>query len=457
MPPREIGSWMQVTPCVATNQGIYPISNKTGGLDTEFSPKNFDFGPYQNTGQVEKVVNAMGFNVPLGVPGLLVQGISATNYEYYFFPSGNFIAVDHKSEQGLSTRVFPVTENGYIDVSGDQAPSLDSIFRVFLNAKGAKTLAINGTKAGKDITGYFPVVQQIDAETLTTSSPLKLIYLAAEKGGPVSAGPRKDTRATKGKEGYESPARLSSKALFFRNTDNADGPRLDYLEPMPELGDNILEAKLVFDLNLKKWRRYVEIGQTKKLARIRFNYDLLDTSEGEIMELESSVYMPTGKLIWIDYEKSMKPYAFGDSAIYSIEQVEKKYSRFGVERPLYRILSTYESGEKATHIRTLSKINKSALVYTNAILKPWLNPQGAEIKTTIAGKKKENIIRYDIPAQWDITKGNYKWLEITGIDCAYNTAPISPTPRSNTDDFLRTGEMESQDAKGSTYTLRRGT
>lgn len=447
---REIGAWAQVVPAVTRPSGCHPIFSKEGGFDQRLNPiavKKTNFTP-DNKDEIRPV---HGADVPHGFPGTVVQTITQFSHEKLFMPAGNALVADHKSNLGSSSRVFDVKPDGFIDVTDAQAAALDSIFLVNEDENGAKVVTINGKKSGKDVTGFGPI-------TLKTPDGINqnnLCYLSWEKGGPLIAGNTGDRHTIQSKpDNIVQPAHIWTEANFFRRN-TKDGPLAFTDQAFPTTSGEdveILEAKLAFDGNKWRWFVILNVESTARLAKVRWNFNgISDLSEGEIVSAPGNV--PTGERIWISYDesKSVQFSTAGTGTIFSVRLLQEDVNRVGGTRDLYKVLSCCsDNGRPITQFIARSTPDLAYAMASNDINpKPWLDLLGAFILTNIDGSNLENIIRIQIPEQWDTTGvEDYFWLDATDLSRGMDFfgGPIAPTPRDN--DFFTSFDMVSLERVG---------
>jgi len=452
---RELGSWAQIAPSVGTPQGIMPVGTKTGSVHQDYLPKKVSFGPYVS--QQNEVRNINGYNAPHGMPGTLVQGISQTEHEQMFVPAGNILSCDHKSRQGgLSTRVFDVRLDNYIDSSDNQAAGLDSALRVVLDKSNRKVVALNFTKSGLDDTGFGAIVARPVRKSgngvvvSPDNSQIIVAYLGVEKRGPITAGAENDRHSTgANKDGQASnPAHIDTGALYFLDRDR-DGV-LDFttesypeelllLEEKKKTDEKTAKTpvKIGFDKKNDKWRLWSENPEGKLFARIRWDYSGsgLDNSEAEILDIDfdKDIITATGRIVWIDYEKSAATqfYTAGDSTIFLLSPLEKNFERNGGKRDIFRAASCFlDSGVRIGYLEMIEAASQHGNLLADDE-KPWQTLQSSRIKTTIGGGKKDNRIQVNIPRQWAIGgTADYKFMEISDFSRGLNlwAVPIAPVP-----------------------------
>lgn len=461
---RDVGAWMQCTPVAVGEENgekiVKPIHSKIGGLDKDFKGKKFKTSEFDGNSQ-ELIKPIAGSPVPGGFPGVCVQGTNSKDYENFFVPAGHILSVDHKSDEGSSTRVLDTQQDGFIDVSNKEAAGLHSAWKIFKNERNEKVVAITGNKSGKDSTGHGAIVLNPkfgEDDSVPQGVDLgKLCYLSSEMGGILTAGsPSADNhRIGLNQENKEIvPAHIDADIAKFYKSPGKDGAIKFTDKNFPIIdGVTVIESDLIFDPASGNWRILTlleEQENLRKFARIRWNFAevsggaFVDLSEGQIVDIDGNV--GEIELVWIDYRKSSGVFfnTAGNSTIFQVRKIAEGVRRDGATRDLYLAETVIkDEGQSIRYVEISDKQNLAARLLSGDA--PWLDPNNNSIKTQIGQQIQDNFVIAKIPQQWDIVANgaDYKYLEVSdlsrGIDVFFS--PICPTPVDK--DFLENGLMES--------------
>lgn len=467
---RNVGSWSHVVPAVQINQDgtTKPIVSKIGGVDEGYAPKTMKFTGFLGDSAVpdgnfdrDIIKNATGTRIPNGFPFLVVQCLNSESYEQLGFPAGNFLCLDN-SVNGLSTKVARVKEDGSLEADGEIA-SLGSLMVATKNEGGQKILAINAHLNKEDNeTGHGAILVQDDAGNV------HLCYLSSARGGIFKCGVAPDPLeviSAQGNSDYLNVQRLAidTEARYYRS-DEKDGKLAfsDILFPTITGDDEVVEVILGFDTVTRSWRWFVQQELSQQLiARVAWNFVEEDLSEGELLGLApDSEIQP---LVWIDYELS-KNIVFdtaGTETRFIVALVQKNFSRQGEVRDLYKVIRAEgDTGHKIRFVEIENRDTRSyKLLKSVESNKPWLEPDNV-VKTLIGSNEKPNVIRINLPEQWNLTNTNadFRFLErnadLPRLNCFY--APIAPTPKDENfvDDLIfKSFEEISAETTISTYAL----
>lgn len=434
--PRATGSWMQCTACVMTDIGLLPINSKSGEPDIRYQAKQPILEP--TTEDDFNLFRPLSQKVPSpGSTGILLQCANQDSYELVFFEindNGGLI-VDHKSDGGFSTNVFAVNPDGTIDTANKHAAALDSIFHVVRDQDNAKVVALNGTKSGKDTTGFLPVLMKFDGVE-------KGGYLTQEKGGPLHVGTNADRRVLgQNKDGlFWGGVHLDTNASWFFSADK--NGRLEFTgenfpQDIEEL-ENVVESKIVFDQQRNTFRIITDVAQDASIAEGVVCWNVVngeDFSEGQLILPPAPEGVPADPIaIWIDYNLS-RAVTFktaGDGCIFELKFIGEA-SRNGDPRPLYRVLRCKQDlGREISHFER--NIESGGFNYffvsdDDVNVDPWTTIE-SRITTSIIGTPKLNVLPVDVTDTYLRSEENYNWLSLANVDRGldFMGAPICPTP-----------------------------
>ncbi len=435
--PRLSGSWMQCTACIMTDIGLLPINSKSGEPDTRYRAKQPILEA--STDDDFNIFRPLSQKVPApGSTGILMQCANQDRYELVFFEinDNGGILVDHKSDRGLSTNVFDINTDGTIDTANKHAAAIDSIFRVIRDENNAKVVAINGTRSGKDTTGFLPVFMQFE----TTQ---KAVYLSHEKGGPLHPGTNTDNRVINPNQDnlFLGGAHLDTNASFFQSQERhgkIDFKAKNFPQDIEEL-ENVVESELVLDQENKCWRIITDVGQNLAIAEgvIRWNFvEGVDLSEGQlILPLAEGETEGPPVLVWIDYNQSQAVQfsTMGDGCIFELKLIGEA-TRLGETRPLYRATRCkVDGGREFTHFERDQFTIMEYVCFADddeVGRDPWQIQNESQITTTIAGNPEVNRVLVELTDTYDIENENYRWLSLASMERGLNFigAPICPTP-----------------------------
>ena len=426
------GFWGQTILSVMRKNGLSPITGKE--YDPDVKVKEVDNSDDSFGSDI--VHNIMGYNVPFGIPGILSSTINQDTEEQYFVPSGGYLSVDHKAG-GMSTRVFDVKSDGYIDV--DKIASLDSVFVVANDSNNVPNVAINCSKSKFDTTGY-------GALGWVEGSLFKFInFLSYEKGGPFHPGTVGDRHEVgEAEDGtIETVCHIYTEANFYQTKEH-DGP-LDFETTTttgagtPPNPDGIAKVHCKFNTAIKKWQWEVPYSTdegTMLIARIAWDYtNGNDKSICEIMKKdETGVYRAQEVVHWIDYNRSRAVLfqTAGNKTLFRLKFMKEGVIRDGVTHNLYRATHCIkDEGFLISHC----KFQATADYLTGYILsyerhdKVWQSDE-SKITTTILAADKPNIFKFKLPLQWDNTYTRNEYLEVASQPIGLMTLfrPIRPTP-----------------------------
>lgn len=419
---RKLGSWAQIIPVCSRPEGLFPIRSQDGNIDPQYRGKEL---VDEEGHDKKKVKNINGCHVPHGHPGILVQCANQDEHQQFFVPSGGIFSIDHK-KSGLSTKIFQVDSDGWIDY--EHPSSLDSIFRMGMKNDGEMTLGINFTKAGKDTLGYGTFIYH------TESGKNIICPSSQELQGPFIHGHdefEKHVIGTASNGDITQPLHISTNAYYYMDYERDsklpfENKYCPVLQDPAEI-EFYTPVHLGYQTSSQSWKWYVAMStgtEMLTIARIQWNYNQIkDMSCAETVTYnpETGIYTGTNQKIWIDLEKSHGVLfeTAGTDTIFRLKLIKQYVEREGETHDLYRATHCVEDhGKYISHFSTISRttyIVGNLLSYESQ--EPvWINTGNAKIKTNICGTLQENIWRARIPREWEnfITE-NFAFLEISGL------------------------------------------
>lgn len=436
---RTLGEWSDCTPCVARDNGIAPIREANGNVDPNLEAKEAVNGAISD--DPSKIKNILGYSTPKGMPGIAVQSANQSSHQNLFVPAGGILTTSEGTQNGMSTRVVPVDDDGWLETG--KTAALDSLVKVNNDEDGKYIPTINATLSTNDDSGYGAM----------TFGDNNLAYLSNEIGGPIHPGFDSDKHAiTPNTSGHSvNPAHIDTNAYFAM--DATRDSKLNFVsDSMPTLTelsnpDGYTEAKIYHD-NIgsptgDRWRVIVPYmaGQAAIYARIRWNFTVEeDLSEAELLEYDQATdtwsELDPAEQVWIDTNLSLaaKFETAGDNTIFSLQLIETDVERDEVTRDLYAVINCIDDrGSRITHFETATKQTSNRLegliLSEDLLTDPWTNVTTSKIQTTIDETAQDNNWVVRVPSQWDLTGGeDYAYMEFSDLSRSipWFTIPIEP-------------------------------